>query len=63
MVTFSLMAILTVYHLGEAAMRSFIFKEKEEASNCFLLWKWSVGSLTVAWLLTQLNTYLLQQGF
>lgn len=62
MVSIALIVIVSVYHLGEAAMRWFAFGEKKEAADCVHLWKWTAGSLLTAWLLTELNSYLLQQG-
>lgn len=61
MVTVSIALILTVHHLGRAALERFYFRDKEEASVEFRIWLWSIGSLLAAQLLTALNSYLLQE--
>ena len=60
MVTVSLMIIISVLMLPEIFLNYFYFKEKKEASEKFHIWIWTVGSLAAAYLLSALNSYLIQ---
>ncbi len=63
MVTFALAGIISLYMLPVAALEYFHFKDKKAASDRLHTWVWTVGSMAAAHLLTELNSYLIQQGF